>query len=71
MLTVGGHRNSLCAGELVDHHRVLVNDALRFDDGLCSVGIARAGRLDAELVKILVVVLHHEGQVFDVEVVAR
>ena len=57
------YRNTFCTGELVDHHRVLVNDTLGFDDRVMQRRIGGAGGLHAELMQIFVVVLHHEGQV--------
>jgi hypothetical protein len=70
MLAVNGHGNTSCSGKLIDHYRVLVNDALCFDDFIMQRWVGVAAGFHAELVKILVVVLQHEGQILDVEVVA-
>ncbi len=70
MTAMDRYGNAFCAGQLIDHHGVVVNDALRFDYLVMQRCVGGAGGLDAELMKIFVVVFHHEGQILDVEVVA-
>ena len=71
MPAMSGYGNTFCAGQLIDHHGVVVNDALRFDYLIMQRWVRGAGGFHAELMKIFVVVLHHEGEVLDVEIVAR
>jgi hypothetical protein len=66
---MGRYRNTFCASELIDHYLVVVNDTLRLDDRIMERGVGGAGGLDAKGPKVLVVILHHEGQILDIEVI--
>ena len=59
-MTVDWYWNAFCTGEFVDHNSVFVNDALRFDYLIVQRWVCWAGGFYAELVKIFVVVFHHE-----------
>ena len=65
------HWNTFGAGKLVYHYRVIMNDSLGLDHRIVQYLVSPAGRLDAELMKIFVVILHHAGQVLGIEVAAR
>src|SRR5258708_26513418 len=61
MAAVGRYGDALCAGELVDHYGVFVNDALCLDHFTVQRWVGGASGLDAELMEIFVVGLHPES----------
>ena len=59
MSAMSRYWNTLGAGKLINHYRVIVNDHLGLDNRVVQRLVSVTGSLNAELMKIFVVVLHH------------
>ena len=59
MCDMSRYWNTFGAGKLIDHYRMIVNDCLGLDNRVVQRLVSATGSLNAELMKIFVVVLHH------------